>query len=258
MPMKLSHKDLKTLYRSSSAGTTNDESACPSVDFLMSSFLPETSEEDKLRVADHVAGCHSCRAKFELAREILSEASRLTRESEAVELTEAEAAALRQKAAAKLREMGKRPKAGGRKDFSETWRTFFFRYRYASVAVGAVMIVAAILLVLRAPQIKDTGAMRGEAGAALVLATPRGIQKALPLHFEWQPYPGAKTYEVKVLDGKLDVFWTSGRIRTTSLNLPSGPTEGLKKGNVYYWKVSAFSDGEMIQESNLQSFQLPE
>ena len=243
--MKLSHEDLKKLYRSSCAETSREEGACPPVEFLMSTFLPETSEEDKFRVADHVAGCRSCRAKFELAREILSGAARLTRESEGVALTEAEVSALKQMAAARLRE-------------NEKGRSFFFRYRYASAAAGLVMIMAAILLVLRAPLNKDSGALRGEARAAIVLLTPLGVQKALPLHFEWLPYPRAETYEVKVLDEKLDIVWSSGRIRATSLDLPPGPAKGLKMGASYYWKVAVFSDDEILQESGLQSFQLQE
>ena len=243
--MKLSHEDLKKLYRSSYSATVKEEDACPPVDLLMSSFLPETSEEDKFRVADHVAGCSSCRVKFELAREILSKATRLARESEGIALTEAEVTALKQRAAARLRE-------------NEKGRSFFFRYRYASAAAGIIMIMAAIFLVLRAPQDKDSGAMRGEAGAAMVLLTPRGVQKALPLHFKWQPYPGAETYEVKVLDEKLDIVWSSGRIRATSLYLPQGPAEGLKRGAGYYWKVAVFSDDESVQESGLQGFQLQE
>jgi hypothetical protein len=243
--MKLSHEDLKRLYQSSGAATVKEEGACPSDDLLMSSFLPETSEEDKFRVADHVAGCGSCRAKFELAREILSGAARLARESEGVALTEAEVAGLKQQAAARLRE----PEKG---------RSFLFRFRYASAAAGLIMIGVAILLLLRTPQDKDAGAMRGEAAAAVVLLTPHGVQKTLPLRFEWQPYPGAEAYEVKLLDEKLDIVWASGRIRTTSLDLPPGPSEGLKRGAGYYWKVSVFSDNEILQESNLRTFQLQE
>lgn len=243
--MKLSHEDLKRLYQSSGAATVKEEGACPSDDLLMSSFLPETSEGDKFRVADHVAGCSSCRAKFELAKEILSGAARLARESEGVALTEAEAAGLKQRAAARLRE----PEKG---------RSFFFRFRYASAAAGLILIMAAILLVLRTPQDKDAGAMRGEAGAAVVLLTPRGVQKTLPLSFEWRPYPGAEAYELKLLDEKLEIVWASGRIKATSLGLPPGPAEGLKRGDGYYWKVSVFSGDEILQESNLQSFQLQE
>lgn len=256
--MKLSHEDLKGLYRSSGAKKVNEEGACPSDDFLMSSFLPETSEEVKFRVADHVAGCRSCRAKFEMAREILSETARLTRPSEGVALTEAAVSELKERAAARLREMERRPKPGRAQDFSEKWRVFFFRYRYASTAAGLIMILAAVLLVLRAPWNKGAGALRGEAGEAVVLLAPNGVQKGLPLRFEWQPYPGAETYELKVLDERLDIVWTSGRIRATSLALPPGPAEGLKRGAVYYWKVSVASSGETVRESDLWSFELQE
>jgi hypothetical protein len=256
--MKLSHEDLKGLYRSSGARKADEEGACPSDDVLMSSFLPETGEEVKFRVADHAAGCRSCRAKFEMAREILAETARLTRPSEGVALTEAEVSELKERAAAKLRKMERRPKPGSAQDFSEQWRAFFFRYRYASTAAGLIMILAAVLLVLRAPWNKDAGAMRGESGTAVVLLAPRGGQKALPLRFEWQPYPGAEAYEVKLLDEKLDIVWASGRIRATSIGLPPGPAEGLKRETGYYWKVSAFSGDRILQESELRSFRLQE
>jgi hypothetical protein len=254
--MRLREKDIRKIYQSSADKKIQSGHSCPSVDALLASFSPETSEEEKLQMADHVAGCGPCRRKFEAAREILKGAAALASEAEGVALTEEEAIGLRQRAAARLNELEERQEAGNLKDPIGRKKTFLFRYRHALMAAGLVMIIAAALIVLRAPQEKDTDAIRGERGPAIVLITPRGLQNTLPLHFQWQPCPAAETYMVKILDERLDVVWDSGPIRVTSLDFPPGPAEGLKQESIYYWKVMVLLNDGTTQESDLQEFRI--
>jgi hypothetical protein len=254
--MKLSEEDIRKLYQASADEKRRPGDGCPSLDSLLASFSEEASEEEKLRTADHIAGCGPCRRMFETAREILKGAAALAGEAEGATLSEDEAAELKRRAAVRMNELAGYAKPDRSQGHVGRMKAFSFRYRFALVAAGLVMIIAAGLLVLRMPRPESADVFRGEPGPALVLMSPRGVQKMLPQHFQWQPYSEAEEYRVKLLDEELDVVWDSGPIRETSLDFPADLAEGLKRESVYYWKVTAFLADGTTQESDLQEFRI--
>ena len=254
--MKFRDDDLKALYRRSLQARPDGKTSCPSEDAILKSFTTEMTEEEKFRIIDHVAGCSACRSQFEAAREILKGAKALAGELEGQSLSSDETAALYQKAAEKIRELRGRPQIEKKPSLYGRLRMFFLQYRYASVAAGLFVAALATWLVLKSPQAGREGIMRGTEGFAIMLEAPRGIQAEVPAHFRWRsPWPGGEC-EVRVLDEKLDVIWTSGKVLATSLEFPASLQGLIKKNSVYYWKVIAYLDDGRINESDLQEFKL--
>jgi len=60
--------------------------------------------------------------------------------------------------------------------------------------------------------------------------------------FNWQPLPGATSYQVHVLDTDFKVVAESGPVTATSWSPPTA----LDRGVVYLWQVSAVKEGEVI------------
>jgi len=254
--MKLRADDLKTLYQRSLGTKPDGKAACPSEDVILKSFTPEMSEEEKFRIVDHVAGCGACRSKFEAAREILKGAKALAAELEGQSFSESEAAALRQRALEKIQELEGRSEREKKRSFAESLRIVFFRYRYASVTAGMIMVFLAVWLAVQSPWKKEGAVIRGEGEAAVTLEAPQGIQEKKPSVFQWRPYPGAREYEVRVLDEELDVVWSSGKIKTNSIEFPASLSEAMKREAIYYWKISVYLEGGEVKESHLQEFRL--
>lgn len=254
--MKLREEDLKTLYQQSTGAKPAGETACPSEDDILKSFTPETSEQDKFRIVDHVAGCDGCRWKFEAAREILKGSNVLAEEFEGQALSASETAALHQLAKEKIRSLEGGPEKAEKKSFVDSLRNFVFQYRYASIVAGLLMVALAAWMVLKFPRPGRDDVLRGREDTAIELETPRGIQAGLPLLFRWRSrWPGGES-EVRVMNEELDVVWTSGRIRATSVELPPALSETIKADSVYYWKVIIYLDDGRINESGLQEFKL--
>ena len=254
--MKLRNDDLKTLYRRSLQARPDGKTSCPSEDAILKSFTVEMSEEEKFRIIDHMAGCGACRLKFEAAREILKGAKALAGELEGQSLSGDETAALRQRALEKIRELGRGPQKEEKKSISDRLRIFIFQYRYASVVAGVFMVALAAWLVLKSPQGGRDNVVRGIKEPVIALESPRGIQAEVPALFRWRsPWEGGEA-EVRVLNEELDMIWSSGRIRATSLEFPPSLSEIIEREKIHYWKVIVYLDDGRINESDLQEFQL--
>lgn len=254
--MKLRDEDLKKIYQRPRGMKPEGKAACPSEDDILKSFTPEMSEEEKLRIADHVTECGACRWKFEAAREMLKGAKALAAELEGQALSGNETAELHQRALEKIRKLEGGSEKAERKSFSDNLRSFFFQYRYASVVAGLVMVALAAWLVLRSPQAGRDDVMRGREGFVIALESPRGIQEGIPTLFRWRSSREGGEAEVRVLNEELDVIWTSGRVRMTPIEFPAPLAEIIKKDAVYYWKVIVYQDDGRIDESDLQEFRL--
>jgi hypothetical protein len=254
MKMKVRDEDLRALYPKSLGRKPDEKISCPSEDAILRSFTTEISEEEKLRLIDHVADCAACRPKFQAAREILKGAKTLAAEFEGQSLSESEVTALRRHAQEKLHELEASPNSGKKRSPTKSLKSLFFRYRYASVAAGILMVFLAVLIVVQSTHKVSDTLIRGEAGSAVNLEAPRGIQEMRPSVFRWAPYPGAGEYEVRLMNEKLDVVWTSGKIKTSQVGFPDVLLVTLEKGAVYYWKVSVYLEDGSIVDSQLQQF----
>jgi hypothetical protein len=256
MMMKLRNEDLRKIYQSSEGDTSGVHEACPPVEVLIKSFSPEMNEEEKLQVVDHVTECDYCRWIFEAVREIVKEIKAAASEAGGQPLSESEVTGLKQRAQERIRELEGRFDRGKKTSLLENWRAYLGEHRVASLAAGLFVILLAALLVLKSPLKKGENVLRGEDEPTVNLETPQGLKEKLPVFFRWQAYPGATGYEVKVFDETLDEIWGSGRTTATSLELPASVAETLNKEAVYYWKITVYSDKEIIKESGLQEFKL--
>lgn len=246
--MKLRHDDLKALYRNSVGRKPDEESSCPSDEVILRSFTPEMSEEEKLRLVDHASACAVCGPRFQAAREIMMGAKTLAAEFEGRFVSRSETAELKGRAREKMK----------RRESPSHRKVILFRYRYAWVAAGFIVVFLAAWIAVQSPRKMSDTMIRGETGAAVELETPRGTLEKAPSFFRWTPYPGASEYEIRVLNDRLDAVWASGGIKVNRAALPAAVSEALEKGTVYYWKVTVRLEGGNVVESRLQEFRLKE
>ena len=74
------------------------------------------------------------------------------------------------------------------------------------------------------------------------LHSPKPGRRGTPAAFTWNPYPGAESYRLLVLDAEEKVVYEGPRTRENLVSLADGWNDGLP-GGVYFWQVLAY-DGE--------------
>jgi hypothetical protein len=186
-----------------------------------------TGAGDRDRVVAHLATCDACGALY---GELIAE-------------QDAPAAAV---AVAELAARGRAVYAGRRSAGRAPWRLPAVR-----IAALAAAVLAAILLLPRAPRPSPAAdgapALRGVALRALA---PAG-EAVPPLHFRWASALAATAYRIEVRDG-------AGRVvleRTTSAVSLALADEALTPGASYAWRVVALdARGEPLSASAWQPF----
>jgi len=208
---------LRALYqRALEPRGTRGRERCAPPEAMLGVLRREGGEEQRLEVLDHVMGCGACRTEFDLLRSI------------------EEAGADTEKPAV-LRILA-RP----------AWRS-----------VAPFALAASILLVVAVgPRLWTHPAADVERG------TSGGVTlSAIPLHgiggdtgvFAWEPVPGARGYELEVLDDKGAVVFAE-KTAGTSLTLSDG--HGLAPDTGYRWWVRATTASGDPLSSEIRSLRL--
>jgi len=251
--MKLQDKDLQEIFLQALKENFPRNKACPSNKTILRSFTSEMPEKEKLKIVDHVTGCGSCLLKFQAIKDVLRGTKALACKVEGQVLSKNEVGELKKIAKEKVKELKRKTKKQKR---IPGFTALLFEHRFAALIAGMVLVILAALLVTRFPHIFQEDATRGEESPAIRLVSPRGELGSLPLRFHWEPYPGAKEYEMKILDEELNPIWKSGKVRESAIETVADFSNRLQKGKMYYWKITVYLEDGKLEESNLQEFMI--
>lgn len=257
--MELKDKDLKDLYQSHIKENPPHQTGCPDVGVLIQSFSTEMSENEKIKVIDHISSCGECYEKFEIVRQILKESKKLTDQFKGLLLSETEVQELKQKALDRIHEFETSGDTEKKASFLEKFIATFkakSAYKYATAIAGVFIVALAALFVFKIPQTLQESALRGEKLKSVLLIFPQGELTELPTKFKWSSVPGAKEYQVVLLDDELTRLWNSEKTEKNEMPIPSEVQNKLQRAKIFYWKVVLlFGDGTK-KESDLQEFRL--
>jgi hypothetical protein len=225
--MRLSGDEIKTAFRLHVA-TSVRRCECPSVEEIGDTFLPNTEESTRLRVIDHLSRCLACAREFEAARLLHAGHERiapmLPDRFEDSEIASGRVVPFRG-----------RPRSEGMR---LVWRPTF-----ALAAAAGLVVVFAVGALL-----SQVSGLRGE---RLVAVAPVDRAGSADLRLVWQGIAGAASYDVTMSWPSGTVFYESGPLAATSLTVPEGAVERMKRGQTCLWTVRALdSEGrELTRET---------
>jgi hypothetical protein len=203
-------------------------------------------------VERHLETCSHCRAELALMHEF-ENAEPQPDEMAAVQWIESEL---------------RRREAAVTVPLPSTWNRFFGwlqmafapgRHRaFAAVAASLVIAVAAGVYFRSGDTARLPGNTAGDLWRSTALATisPAGEITQTPTELHWEAVPGARRYQVQIMQVDRTVVWT-GESDQTTVQIPRNIREQLKPGRAFQWKVIAHNAaGEQIASSDLQIFHI--
>ena len=257
--MEMEDNDLKEYYQSLLRKNPPHKKGCPDIEALTRSFSEEMSENEKIRVIDHISACGLCYKKFETISQILKESKTLKDQFEGVSLSETEVRELKQRAQNRINEIKAHDVSRLKLSFGQKIAALFklkSPLKYAT-AIAAVFIMAvAVLILLKIPQSIKEETLRGIKKESIKMISPRGEVKEFPLTFEWEPFAGSREYQIVLLDDELTRIWTSEKVDRTKMPIPSEVQNRLQVEKTHYWKVVILLQDGTQRESDLQEFTL--
>jgi hypothetical protein len=196
-----------------------NEASCPQdsrfVDFFLKT-LPGTEESALL---DHLTACSSCRAKFDILRDL----DPVLRES---------ARDLSPLARASLRELRNRFRIHSRSGRRGRLISLTAAGTVATVIFGIVFLGG-----LPIPNRLD--AERGLQANAMSL--PRGRVAAAPRLFVWKPVPGGEYYDFELIDEQLRHLAVLST-RENWVLIPADIQKKILPGRTFIWTIVAYDD----------------
>jgi hypothetical protein len=243
--MKLADKDLREYYRE-----TLEKGVCPEKEIFIKAFLNEITEEEKMKLIDHILICDRCATEFEALREVTKKTKEKIEGLERKELAQDE-----------LKKIAKQRIKQLKKEARERWFNRFtikiIPAKYVALLAVLIIVILAYFLILKSPGIfKKTGEYREIIKVELQLIEPLGEISKFPSVFKWTIGEKAKYYNFELTDSKLNIVWAKENITTTSLKLPQNIKENLQKGKTYFWKVTVFDELNQKMKSALQYFEI--
>jgi hypothetical protein len=116
------------------------------------------------------------------------------------------------------------------------------------------LITSAVILFLNDAEISETE-RAGAAGIALVCPAS-SVAGPEELVFRWEAFNRAEYYIVELFDEDLLPVWNSHHIDGIQVRVPSEQRLDMRSGTVYFWMVTAYSEGIKIGESRLARFKI--
>jgi hypothetical protein len=227
--MKISHKDLKELYRSyleDELPVSRDK--CPLPEDIAAWLRGEISKKRRHQIIDHIFHCVYCHEEFEFALETIREEKKFIHDVDTI-----------------FQEI---------KHKKENKFFQFFPFRL-SWLYSLILITGVVLITLLVKNITQEHKYRGSESNSVILISPNknAILKA-QLRFEWKDIQNADYYILEIFDESLYPAWESDKIIVNNTLIPEEIINKFVKKKSYYWMVTAvLSDGKTF-ESRLQNF----
>jgi hypothetical protein len=147
----------------------------------------------------------------------------------------------------------------------DSWLTRTFgikgwRWALPATAVAVAVIVGVILL--RPPKEPDLQANAGGQPAIyrsqeIQVVSPVGDVPQIPRSLQWQPFSGAESYKVMVMEVDNSPLW-SAETKEATIEIPPAVRVKMLPGKPILWQVSAMDErGQILGSSQIQRFASP-
>jgi len=258
--MKLKNKQIRKYYQSLPIPEVGKKTDCPDIDILINSFSDELSESQKFNIIDHISECKTCFVKFNLTGQIFRNSKRVALRKNKLSLNENEVKELKELSKRKILELEEQSKAtlnGVKSKHSKSILVFpKIPVKYLSIAAVLVIAILGAIFIIRTSPDPRTNSIRGRHGDVFQLIAPKGEITKKSLIFKWNPIPGAKEYDVRMMNAELLNIWISEKTPNTFIKLPQDLHQKIKRDTIYYWKVIAYLNDGNIEKSHLVEFEL--
>jgi len=223
---------LRELYaRTTASVAKRDTDTHADPEALLALVRREGPEEERLALLDHVMACDSCRGELELLRAV-------------------------EQAGGSSSGTIPFPMRGGAAAADDARHRPLSRWRgFVPVAAAASLLLAVGIGVgvQRGGDREPADVMRGAADEVALVAPAAELRAGGPVTFAWRPVPGARRYELEVVDaGGTAVFST----RTTDTLVVLNDATRLAPGVDYRWWVRAVTDGGAQPRSPMRRLRL--
>jgi hypothetical protein len=221
--------------------------ACPEKDTIIKAFLDEISLEEKFRLLDHVFSCPECRIQFIGVKAVWSKSGKILGNLETIPGTEDIRENFRKLSKQELRNL---------KSQGQIKNKILHSWRKIPVAVAVVGIIAfvTIFLISRGP--KETGIERKIFQWQIELLQPKGEIIEPELVFQWTHLKEAKNYRLEIFDKELEILYASDPIPGNQFTLPGHVFLSFRRGEIYFWKVTALLGPNQEIESDFSKFKI--
>jgi hypothetical protein len=125
----------------------------------------------------------------------------------------------------------------------------------------AVAVIVGVIL-SRPPKEPDLQANAGGQPAIyrsqeIQVVSPVGDVPEIPRSLQWQPFSGAGSYKVMVMDVDNSPLW-SAETKEATIEIPPGVRVKMLPGKPILWQVSAMDErGQILGSSQIQRFASP-
>ncbi|MBN1223931.1 MAG: hypothetical protein JXB23_11845 [Candidatus Aminicenantes bacterium] len=257
--MKAFEEELKELFRSAFKGIEGEGENCPDIYGLMVSFTDEMTEEKKIELVDHLAECDPCQWKFDAIKQVLKECKALAHKYQGTVLSQDEVKELKKRAEERIAEIEPRLREKRIPAFSRKIKVLFWPDGYRKwlpAAAGLLILILGSVLILRVPQNMEQETLRGQNVNDIELVLPKGTLTMTPYLFQWNAYPGALRYEVRVMDEELTNIWTSDTTEKNEFIIPPDIQKCIIPEKTYFWKIIVYLEDGTLKESAPQEFRI--
>ena len=215
---------------------------------FVKAFTNEISNKEKLELLDHITFCSECNREFDALKEVWAKGKILINNLEGLEITSEETKQLQKVAKNEIRKIKLQQKRAK--------RLFFYDKRILATVSGTFLILAIIsaIFLLRGP--REIVLERKPPESGIELIEPRGQIDESPLVFKWSALEKARYYSIEILDKGLETIYAADNIEKDSFVLPEEVFKTFRKGEIYFWKVTAITDNNEKIESNFRSFNI--
>jgi hypothetical protein len=227
--MKISHKDLKELYKSYLEDKIPGSRAkCPLPEGITACLRGESSKKRKNQIIDHIFHCVYCNEEFEFALETIREERKFIQNLDAI-----------------------MQKKKNKKEYN-FFQFFLFRPTWLN---SLILIIGIVLVTLLVKNIAEDHKFRGaESKSVMLIAPNKKTTLQAQIEFEWKDVQNSDYYILEIFDESLFPIWKSSEITANHTLLPKEISNRFFEHKTYYWMVTAYlSDGKTI-ESRLLDF----
>ena len=133
------------------------------------------------------------------------------------------------------------------------------RMGFAVVGAACAVIVVAGIVILRSSKEPDLRASLGNqsevyrSGTVQVIG-PVGDVQEKPKTLDWQPFPGAQSYKVEVMEVDQSVLWST-ETKYTTVTIENGVRARIVLNKPILWRVTAIGPtGKILAVSSTQRF----
>ncbi len=218
---------------------------CPPPESLLRLLRSAAPRREAARIIDHVSGCGTCAAEFQVLLEVLRQEKTFVRDVERLVVGSERSdlsAPQSKRAFHPLRGLMVFPDRPSR--------------RLAALAAGLAVVCLAVVLTF---VLRPSETFRSSSPVKVELLQP--VDSSLNLSqpvFKWKAVKGSEYYILELFDETLLPVWRSEAASQPELRLPPSLARGLRINDAYFWMVTAhFADGETVA-SSLQKITLAE